>query len=198
MGKPDKVSFNLMFAEPSLLSHLPDVEHMPGSEWQRINHQICLASLKNEFEGWDFSSVYIFPEQPHDRASSLGDVLCKGKQVPRSAQMPSSGNISITSGCGPGHLCWAVRCFQCEVWEPAEISGIGYNCSLHANSTTIYGAFNMHLKYDTAGRLSPMVLRWGPLAKKPRANLPPSSVTFDHECASVSLSIKWGWSSLMA
>lgn len=32
MGKPDRVSFNLMFAEPSLLSHLPDVEHMLGSE----------------------------------------------------------------------------------------------------------------------------------------------------------------------
>lgn len=31
-GKPDRVSFNLMFAEPSLLSHLPDVEHMLGSE----------------------------------------------------------------------------------------------------------------------------------------------------------------------
>lgn len=32
VGKPDRVSFNLMFAEPSLLSHLPDVEHMLGSE----------------------------------------------------------------------------------------------------------------------------------------------------------------------
>lgn len=31
-GKPDRVSFHLMFAEPSLLSHLPDVEHMLGSE----------------------------------------------------------------------------------------------------------------------------------------------------------------------
>lgn len=31
-GKPDRVSFNLMFAEPTLLSHLPDVEHMLGSE----------------------------------------------------------------------------------------------------------------------------------------------------------------------
>lgn len=31
-GKPDRVSFHLMCAEPSLLSHLPDVEHMPGSE----------------------------------------------------------------------------------------------------------------------------------------------------------------------
>ena len=96
MGKPDRVSFNLMFAEPSLLSHLPDVAHMLGSEWQRINHQICLASLKNEFGGWDFSSVYIFLEQPLDRASSLGDVLHKGKWVPRSAQTPTSGIISIT------------------------------------------------------------------------------------------------------
>jgi hypothetical protein len=32
VGEPDRVSFNLMFAEPSLLSHLRDVEHMLGSE----------------------------------------------------------------------------------------------------------------------------------------------------------------------
>ena len=156
VGKPDRVSFNLMFAEPSLLSLLPDVEHMLGSEWQRINHQICLASLKNEFGGWDFSSVYIFPEQPFDRAPSLGDVLRKGKWVSRSAQMPTSGIISITVDAAQAtcarlagvsrvlfesllKACWTLR-------HGTQLR------SLHKFSKHIWG-LNMHPDCVTAGRL---------------------------------------------
>ena len=156
MGKPDRVSFNLMFAEPSLLSHLPDVEHMLGSGWQRINHQICLASLKNEFGGWDFSSVYIFLEQPLDRASSLGDVLHKGKWVPRSAQTPTSGIISITLDADQATCArWQVfpGCYLRVCWKPAELLGMGHNWGHYINSTNTYGALNMHPKRVIAGRL---------------------------------------------
>lgn len=48
-----------------------------------------------------------------------------------------------------------------------------------------YEAFNMHLKHATAGRLSAMVLRCGPWARKPGVSLHPSSATGDHMCLSL-------------
>lgn len=128
---------------------------MLGSEWQRINHQICLASLKWIW-GWDFSiSIYIFLEQPLTGHQAWGMSCTKVSGQPMCPDS-TSGIISITLDTDQATCAWLAgvsRVLFESLLKACWTLRHGTQLRSLYKSTTYNGALNMHPKRVTAGRL---------------------------------------------